>query len=323
MRPASRRVRGPSEQAGDWNDPAMIRNVDVKDIRKLPLRSADSHKGTFGRVLVVGGSRGMVGAVALAANAALRGGAGLVTFATPRTIQLTVASMCPCATSVPLNCEEDGTLKASSVRQMLEEARKADVLAVGPGIGTGGDRQALVRAALGQSKPLVLDADALNNLSDIDDWPALRKCPLVLTPHPGEFARLAGRQVEDIQADREKAAVSAAREWGDPFTEGVPPLVCALKGAGTVVTDGRRVYVNKTGNPGMATGGSGDILTGLLAALIAQGLDPFNAACLAVLSHGRAGDLAAQQLGQVSLIASDLLDYLPAAMRQAAAEQAP
>jgi NAD(P)H-hydrate epimerase len=262
----------------------------------------------------------MVGAVALASNAALRGGAGLVTFAAPETVQLAAAALCPCATSVPLACEGGGELAAPAMRQVLQAARAADVLAVGPGFGVGARQQEIVRAALEQDKPVVLDADGLNNLAKIDGWPTIRRCGVVLTPHPGEFSRLTGRTIADIQAARQAAAVAAVREWlsAGPAGPDFPPLVLVLKGAGTVVTDGRRVRLNATGNPGMATGGSGDVLTGLTAALIAQHLPPFDAACLAVHLHGRAGDLAAQQLGEPSLIATDLLDYLPAAMIEVA-----
>jgi len=289
----------------------------VTTVAKLPRRARDGHKGDYGRVLVVGGSRGMAGAVALAANAALRGGAGLVTFAAPQTVQLTIAGLCPCATSVPLACDDGGELTPAATRQLLRAARPADVLAVGPGMGAGNAQQGLLRVVLDQDKPVVLDADGLNHLARIDDWPQLRRCPVILTPHPGEFSRLTGRSVEDIQADREGAIVAAVRQWQDTRTQDVPPLVGVLKGAGTVVTDGRRVYVNDTGNPGMATGGSGDVLTGLAAGLLGQGLAPFEAACLAVRTHGRAGDLAAAKLGEVSLTASDLLDHLPAAIAEA------
>jgi len=281
---------------------------------KLPARRGDAHKGDFGRVLVVGGSRGMIGAPALAANAALRGGAGLVTVAVPETVQLAAAALCPCATSVPLACAADGTPAGDAVRQAMDAAEGCDVLAVGPGMARGTVQRDIVRAAVEQTAPVVLDADGLNNLAEIDNWAALVRCPLVLTPHPGEFATLTGGAVAPIQSDREGVALAAARQWASAGTA----LVVALKGAGTVVTDGRRVYVNATGNPGMATGGSGDVLTGLSAALLAQGVEPFDAACLAVYVHGLAGDLAAEKLGEVSLIASDLLDFLPQAMKKAA-----
>ena len=289
----------------------------MTEVPKLPPRGREDHKGDYGRVLVVGGSIGMPGAVALAANAALRGGAGLVTFAAPRVVQPVIAALSPCATSVPLACDEDGQLAPEALRQMRSAADKADVLAVGPGLAVGTRQQELVREAMEIGLPVVLDADGLNNLARMNDWPQLRRGPLVLTPHPGEFSRLTGSTIEDIRSARETAAHAAVSEWTAAL-EGGPPLVCVLKGADTVVANGRRLYVNATGNPGMATGGSGDVLTGLTAALLAGGLELFDAACLAVWAHGRAGDLAAKQLGQVSLIASDLLDFLPAAMRELA-----
>jgi len=286
---------------------------EVTDIPGLPARAREAHKGDFGRVLVVGGSRGMIGAPALAANAALRGGAGLVTVAAPEPVQLAVASLCPCATSLPLPCAPSGGPAADAVRTMLAAAGKADVLAVGPGMGVGGGAEQLVRAALGQARPVVLDADGLNNLARVDGWPARRACPLVLTPHPGEMGRLTGRSVGDIQSDRAEAASAAAGRWA---AGAEPPLALVLKGAGTVTTDGRRVQLNGTGNPGMATGGTGDVLTGLIAALIAQGLSPFDAARLGAHVHGRAGDLAAEDRGECGLIASDLLEHLPGALRE-------
>lgn len=284
----------------------------VATVAKLPRRPRDSHKGSFGHVLIIGGSLGMPGAVALAANAAGRGGAGLVTFAAPARVQQTIAGLAPCSTSIALPCGKKGAMVATAVKAAMDAAAKVDVLAVGPGLTIGHAQERLVQAAIGQNKPLVVDADGLNNLAAIKNWPRLRRCPMILTPHPGEFSRLTGRRVKDIQAAREDAAVGAARQW-----TGKEELVVVLKGAGTVVTDGRRVYVNDTGNPGMATGGTGDILTGLTAALLARGLSPFDAACLATKVHGRAGDLAAQEFGEPSLMAWDLLEYLPAAMKEA------
>jgi len=286
----------------------------ITEVAKLPERARDAHKGDFGRVLVVGGSQGMIGAPALSANAAFRGGAGLVTIAVPQRVQLAAASLCCCATSIPLECNDYGRLDLQAVGQVAKAAGSFDVLAVGPGMGVGGIQENIVQAVLEQSRPVVLDADGLNNLAAIINWPELRNCPLVLTPHPGEFARLTGMDIASIQAARESAAIEAVGRWGG---QDRPPLVCLLKGAGTVVTDAASVYVNDTGNPGMATGGSGDVLTGLLAALIGQGLGPFDAACLAARIHGRAGDRAADDLGEVSLTATDMLDCLPAAVREA------
>jgi NAD(P)H-hydrate epimerase len=180
-------------------------------------------------------------------------------------------------------------------------------------MGVGADPQTLVDACLQMDKPMVLDADGLTNLTAIDDWPSRRAGPLVLTPHPGEFARLTGQAIGDIQADRPAAVMDAHRAFAGPNS---PPLVLVLKGAGTVVCDGRRVYVNATGNPGMATGGTGDVLTGLCAAIAMQCDDLFDAACLAVHLHGRAGDLAAADRSEPGLIATDLLDYLGRAFNE-------
>jgi len=257
----------------------------------------------------------MIGAVALAANAAFRGGSGLVTFAAPENIQLTIAGLCPCATSLPLKTDADGQLSIDAVEQVIEAANAADILAIGPGLGRGPAQTELVRAAIGQQKPLVLDADGLNALADLDQWWQSRSCPLILTPHPGEFSRLTGKSVSAIQADRQGSAVAAAVKWTtDPKCD--LPLVCLLKGAGTVITDGARLYVNDTGNPGMACGGSGDVLTGLVAGLLGQKMSTFKATVLAANRHGRAGDLAAAQMGEVSMMAWDILELLPEALKE-------
>jgi NAD(P)H-hydrate epimerase len=281
----------------------------ITELPRIPSRDRDAHKGNFGRVLVVGGSRRMIGAPALAANAALRGGAGLVVIASPANVQFAVAMLAECATSIPLKCQATGDLAHDAVGQVLDAAEKNDVLAVGPGMAVGPRQQDIVRACLEQTKPLVIDADGLNNLAKIDGWPALRRCPLILTPHPGEFARLTGRDIADIQANREQASEAALTAWRDA-SECDAPLILVLKGAGTVVTDGLQMYVNDTGNPGMATGGAGDVLTGLTAAMTCQGVELLPAVCLAVRAHGRAGDLAAIDLGEQAMIASDLLDTL-------------
>jgi len=293
-------------------------NEDIEQIDHLPMlpaRRSDGHKGNYGHVLVVGGSRGMIGAPALAANAALRGGAGLVTVAVPEVIQLFAATLCPCATSVPFSCDPDGQLSARIGREFADAARSATVLAVGPGMALGRRQQDLVLAAIEQETPLVLDADGLNNLARIDDWPRRRRCAIVLTPHPGEFSRLTRRPIPEIQSNRQAHAVGACREWASA-AEVAAPLVLLLKGEGTVVSDGRRVRINATGNPGMATGGAGDVLTGLVAALIAQGLEPFDAAVLAGHLHGLAGDLAAADLTQPAMIATDLLERIPQAFQE-------
>jgi NAD(P)H-hydrate epimerase len=280
----------------------------VRDLPTLPARAADSHKGTYGRVLVVAGSRGMAGAAVLAGSAALRGGAGLVTVAVPAGILPTVAAGNPCYLTSPLPEDADGRLCRLAEQALWEQCESADVTALGPGLGRGEELNHLVtEVAFRGSKPLVLDADGLNAASHGERLRA-RPAPTILTPHPGEFARLLGVSIADVQADRQGLAARFAAEHG---------VVVLLKGHGTVVTDGRRCYLNPTGNPGMATGGTGDVLTGLIAALVGQGLEPFAAAQLGAWWHGRAGDLARDELGEVSLIAADLLGYLPRAYRPA------
>lgn len=286
--------------------------VFVNDLPHLPPREPTAHKGNFGRVLVVGGSVGMVGAPALAANAALRSGAGLVTIAVPMLIQQAAAILCPCATSFPLPQSQTGTLAASAIPVLRNLAQNMDVLAVGPGLGRHLDLAELVKWTLDQGqKPVVLDADGLNTLAEQQEWwPVLP--PMVFTPHPGEMQRLLAcaklnLPLNDKDETRQQAAFELAR---------LTNAVMVLKGYRTVVTDGRRVFINTTGNPGMATGGMGDILTGIISALIGQGLPQFEAAMLGVYVHGLAGDMAALKLGQVSLMACDMLNYLPQAWQR-------
>jgi len=285
--------------------------VTVTDLPHLPPRPQDANKGMFGRVLMVAGSHGMSGAAVLCASAALRGGAGLVRLAVPEGILTIVAAANPCYTTAPLPQDEHGRLSAAALPELLELVRGNNVAALGPGLGQSAELGDIIASILEKTAtPLVLDADALNVL--VNRLDALRKHrgPIILTPHPGEFARLLGSDITTVQANRQELAVDFARKHG---------VVVVLKGNGTVVTDGRRVYVNTTGNPGMATGGTGDVLGGLIAALLGQKLEPFAAAQLGVYLHGRAGDLARERVGEASLIASDLLDYLPRAFEQHAA----
>jgi ADP-dependent NAD(P)H-hydrate dehydratase len=277
---------------------------------RLPARQPDTHKGTYGRVLVVAGSRGMTGAAVLCGSAALRGGAGLVQVACPADVQPAVAVGNPCYTTAGIAGRTDGTFSEACLEELARLAEPADVLAVGPGLGDREDVGFLVRGLLVRlpNKPVVLDADGLNVLAPLKaDGLLERPGPLVLTPHPGEFARLLGLPTAQVLADRDQLAADFGRRH---------KLVLVLKGHRTVVTDGQRVYRNDTGNPGMATGGAGDVLTGLVAALIGQGLSAFDAAALGAWAHGRAGDLAAGELGQVALTAADLLDYLPGVFRE-------
>jgi NAD(P)H-hydrate epimerase len=279
----------------------------IHELPGLPPRALESHKGTFGRVLVVAGSRGMSGAAVLCASGALRGGAGLVQLAVPREIQPIVAAANTCYLTAPLPQDEDGQLDAQAQVDLLALARVANVVAFGPGLGQSKAVSTLVgETIMSLELPLILDADGLNALGSDPTILCRRTAPTVLTPHPGEFARLLGTDVAIVKDNREEAAVRFAADHG---------VVLVLKGARSVVTDGQRVYLNTTGNPGMATGGTGDVLTGLIAALVAQGLVPFAAAQLGVYLHGLAGDFARETFGEVCLIASDLLDFLPQAFR--------
>lgn len=287
------------------NDAAEVRRV--TRIPVLPPRPPASHKGTFGRVLIVAGSRGMSGAACLVGTAALRGGAGLVRVAAPKGISASVAAYEPSYLTWPLPEDRAGRLDAAALSDLLELAQENDVLGVGPGLGqSAAITQTLAELIGSVAKPTVLDADGLSALGGSPDRLALLGAHVVITPHPGEFARLLGTDTATVQAHREQMAIEFSRRHH---------TVTVLKGHQTVVTDGEQIYVNATGNPGMATGGSGDVLTGLLAALAAQRLALLEAAVLGVYVHGLAGDLAAVQLGQTALVASDLLSYLPDALR--------
>lgn len=276
----------------------------VESIPTLPKRPADSHKGRFGSVLVVAGGRGMAGAAALCGAGCLRSGAGLVRVASPAEVQPTVATFEPSYMTYPLPNDPDGLLDFEAARGPLERLLShADVLAIGPGLGQSEGLRRFVRWVVESvDLPTVLDADGLNGLAGQTEALRNLKRPLVLTPHPGEFARLTGASVDRVQADREGAAAALAAT--------AEPLVVVLKGAGTVVTDGRRVSVNTTGNPGMASGGVGDVLTGVIAAMLGQKLPAFEAARLGVYAHGLAGDIARDQNGEVGLIAGDVVDSL-------------
>jgi len=271
---------------------------------RLPPRDPEAHKGSFGTALIVGGSLGMTGAAALAGMAALRGGAGLVRVAVPRQCLAVVAAIEPSYMTAPLADDDAGRIAEAAYDRIVELAETATVVACGPGLGRSPGLDRLV-ARLYQEvrRPMVVDADALNALAAQPEVLAKPGGSRILTPHPGEFARLIGRKL-DREASRQ-AAVDAARRWG---------VVVVLKGHRTFVTDGRRQYRNTTGNPGMATGGSGDSLTGLVTALACQGPEPYDAARLGVYLHGLAGDLAARQLGEVSIIAGDLVRFLPQAI---------
>jgi NAD(P)H-hydrate epimerase len=274
----------------------------------VPRREGDAHKGTCGSVVVVAGSAGMTGAAALAADTALLAGAGRVSLGVPASlndileVKLTEVMTRPLSEVRRRRC-----LSRRALGEILELLEGAQVLALGPGLGRYRETVELVRCLVKRCNlPLVLDADGLNACAGATDILKNRPQPLVLTPHVGEFARLSGLDKEEILQD----PMGAARDFA-----GTHRLTLVLKGAPTVVAlaDGR-VAVNSTGNPGMATAGSGDVLTGLIAGLLAQGLEPQEAACLGVFAHGRAGDLAGDRIGQWGLKAGDISREVPQAL---------
>jgi len=283
----------------------------VRRIQQIPpLARLDraAHKGDRGRVLLVAGSLGMSGAARLAAWGALRGGAGLVTVACPDAVQLIVAADLPCALTLPL-ASRKGILSPFAATEARAAAENADAVAVGPGL-TPEVLAFLRRFLKAFRRPLVLDADALNALAADPSLLDGVEAPRILTPHPGEAARLLGRAVPEDPEGRAEVAALLAEQFH---------CTAVLKGPGTVVCDGESVYVNASGNPGMATGGTGDVLTGLIAARFAAGADPFKAAVQAVALHGRAGDLAAAAVGQNAMMATDLISALPNAVLEALA----
>jgi NAD(P)H-hydrate epimerase len=289
----------------------------------LPVRQPESHKATCGRVLVVAGAPEMPGAAVLTARAALRAGAGLVTVAIPETLSSTLGACVPEATQLLLpGPDAPGGHTQTRKRLLGRLASGADAVAIGPGLGTGESARESVDLVLSECDlPRVIDADGLNivaqkaaaknQAADLKSESVLRRPErCIWTPHPGEFERLTGEKPRDREARIEATARCAAKLGG----------VVLLKGHGTVVAAGNRIYVNGTGNPGMATGGAGDVLTGILAGLLGQGMELYEAAVLGVYLHGLAGDLAADALGEHSLIAGDIIDYLPRAFLEHASK---
>ncbi len=279
----------------------------------VPARAADSHKGDFGRVLVIAGSVGRSGAAHLAALGALRSGAGLVTIATPRSCLPIVAAMAPEYMTEPLEETAAGTVDYAALERVIDF--QADVIAVGPGLGRAPGTVAFVHGLIERAGvPLVVDADALNAFQEEPDRLMGRDgVDVIITPHPGEMARLLGTTVESVQRDRLQHATEFAAAHR---------VHVVLKGHRTIIAGpDNRAFVNLTGNAGMATGGTGDLLTGMIAAWCAQLLDPEAACKLAVYLHGTAGDLAEADEGEVSLVAGDILDRLGDAIMELTARR--
>lgn len=276
--------------------------------RCLPPRPANSNKKTFGYLLIVAGSVGMTGAAVLAARAAARSGAGLVYAAVPEKLNAIFESLLIDEITIPLQCSTGLFLDSKSLDRILEFQERVDAIALGPGIGRETETQRLVCELVARlEKPLAIDADGLNALAGNLDVLLKRKHPTVLTPHPGEMARLQNTTPAEVQRQRIQSARSFASKWG---------VHIILKGARSVIADpSGELYVNPTGNSGMAKGGSGDVLTGLLVGFLAQGMNALESAVCAAYVHGFAGDLAARAIGERAMIPSDLLSHISSAFR--------
>jgi NAD(P)H-hydrate epimerase len=297
----------PREWLGEGIPTALLEAADAR--AALPPRSTDAHKGSYGHLLVVAGSVGRTGAAVLACLGALRVGTGLVTCAIPASQQPVVAAQLPEPMTEPLPETAARTLSAKAIERVVELLSRMDAVALGPGVGLDPETQAAVQVLVRDGeRPMVVDADALTALAGRPGLCREAPAPRLLTPHPGEAARLLGCSVTEVQKDRLASARRLAAESG---------AVVALKGAGTVVAspDGRAM-LNPTGNPGMATGGTGDVLTGVAGGLLAQGVAPVAALSAAVYLHGLAGDLAAEARGEAGLVAGDVADAIPAAIRR-------
>ncbi|MBQ6430518.1 MAG: NAD(P)H-hydrate dehydratase [Oscillospiraceae bacterium] len=277
----------------------ILRAVDEKTIaRWLPKRPVNTHKGDYGRLLLLCGAVGYTGAPALAATAALRTGAGLVFVGVPETAYPIVASKLTEPMVFPLP-DENGMLSKDAVPAVLERLKKADACLIGCGLGQSEATAAVVRAVLEHATcPVVLDADGINVLDGHIDILRGAACPVILTPHEGEFLRLGG----SLEKGRASGAVRLFQQTG---------ATVLLKGHRTLICGDGGLYVNRCGNPGMATGGSGDVLAGIVVSMLGQGLNPTQAAAAAAWLHGKAGDLCAREIGQYGMLPTDLLKRLP------------
>jgi len=275
---------------------------------QMAERDRDAHKGDYGHLLVIAGSLGKAGAAVMAARGALRSGVGLVSVATPIGLVPLIQQQVFEAMCIPAGESVDGTLSIGSEEELVKVAEKMSACAIGPGLTTHYETVQVVKDLIQRiTVPMVIDADGVNALAGNPGILFKAKAPVVLTPHPGEMARLVGTSPADVQRDRINIAQAFAEEYG---------VTLVLKGAGTVIaTPQGEVFINTTGNPGMATGGTGDVLTGMIGSLLSQGYGPTQAACLAVYLHGLAGDLAAGEKGEAGMIAGDVIEKIPEAIK--------
>lgn len=269
-------------------------------------RPDDSNKGTLGSLLCICGSYGMAGAAIMAGKAALRCGIGLLKIAVPKSIYPVCATNILESVYYPLEETSNGVISSKNTDFLLEMCEKSSAVVIGCGLSVCDDTKNLVQSVITNcEKPLVIDADALNCICNKPEILKNLKAPAIITPHPGEMARLLHSTPKTVNLNRENTAIDFAKKFG---------VVTVLKGAGTIIAspDGE-VYINHTGNSGMATGGSGDILSGIIGSLLAQGAAPINAAAAGVFLHGTIGDLAAEKLGKISMLPTDMIDMIPTA----------
>ncbi|MBD9050601.1 NAD(P)H-hydrate dehydratase [Ruminococcus sp.] len=269
-------------------------------------RPDDSNKGTLGSLLCICGSYGMAGAAIMAGKAALRCGIGLLKIAIPKNIYPVCATNILESVYYPLEETSNGVISSKNTDFLLEMCEKSSAVVIGCGLSVCDDTKNLVQSVITNcEKPLVIDADALNCICNKPEILKNLKAPAIITPHPGEMARLLHSTPKTVNSNRENTAIDFAKKFG---------VVTVLKGAGTIIAspDGE-VYINHTGNSGMATGGSGDVLSGIIGSLLAQGAAPINAAAAGVFLHGTIGDLAAEKLGKISMLPTDMIDMIPTA----------
>ena len=268
----------------------ILRN---KISRLLPRRKPDTNKGDYGRLLIVAGSPGMTGAAVLASRGAMRSGVGYAILSVPKSLVLLVDSMIPEVVTIPFE-------------QIPKFKKKVNAIAIGPGIGVNRKAKKLISSLVARPTTLIIDADGINNLGKNPKRLKKAKAKVILTPHPGEMSRLIGKRIKDIQKHRDAIALETAKKLG---------CIIVLKGHKTAVADPTgKLFVNPSGNPGMASAGVGDVLTGMIGGLAAQGLSPWDAAVAGVFLHGCAGDLAAKEKGEYGMIASDLVEKVPYAI---------
>lgn len=269
-------------------------------------RPDDSNKGTLGSLLCICGSYGMAGAAIMAGKAALRCGIGLLKIAVPKSIYPVCATNILESVYYPLEETSNGVISSKNTDFLLEMCEKSSAVVIGCGLSVCDDTKNLVQSVITNcEKPLVIDADALNCICNKPEILKNLKVPAIITPHPGEMARLLHSTPKTVNSNRENTAIDFAKKFG---------VVTVLKGAGTIIAspDGE-VYINHTGNSGMATGGSGDVLSGIIGSLLAQGASPINAAAAGVFLHGTIGDFAAKKLGKISMLPTDMIDMIPTA----------